>query len=79
MAKGGIISPEDIREVLNITGQAMESGCNTPAGAEDFIHTAQAKALIPGKEDNIQAATGQVMDTAGKGAGTGEVIRGEIN
>jgi len=56
-----------IKEVEITKGQATESECNTPAGAEDFNHTAQAKAAIPEKEGNIQAATGPVMGKAGIG------------
>lgn len=61
-------------------GQAMvESGCNTPAGAEDSVRKAQAKAAIPEKENHIPAVTGPVTGKAVTGARTGEAIRGETS
>ena len=79
---GGEAIREDIREARGKATEAglegMESEFNTPAGAEDFIHTVQAKAAIPEKGGRILAATGQVMGTEDKEAMIGEAIRGEV-
>lgn len=77
----GAMVQEDIQDSdkAMAAGQATESEFNTQAGAEDFIHTTQAKAAIPEKEGLIRAATCQVTGKAVTGAKTGAAIRGEIS